>query len=196
MENEMNKYQWLHQPDEIDCKSDRVTFTTNPKTDFWQRTYYGFQNDNGHIYAFETKNLEFSYSVLSRYLPKKIYDQGGIIVYLDSENWFKASIEFENATISRLGSVVTNIGFSDWATTDIPTQTEVGMYYRLSRRNKDFLVENSFDGTTFIQMRIFHLHKAMSRIKIGIYACSPSDSSFEVTFSDFKFGDCLWDKYE
>ncbi|WP_397312917.1 DUF1349 domain-containing protein, partial [Paenibacillus elgii] len=31
----------------------------------------------------------------------------------------KASIEYENEEYQRLGSVVTNHGFSDWATTDI-----------------------------------------------------------------------------
>ena len=39
-------------------------------------------------------------------------------MYLDSENWLKASIEYENEKISHLGSVVTNNGYSDWAQPD------------------------------------------------------------------------------
>nr|WP_276307057.1 hypothetical protein [Brachyspira sp. G79] len=30
---------------------------------------------------------------------------------MDSENWFKASIEYENKDYQRLGSVVTNNGY-------------------------------------------------------------------------------------
>ena len=40
-------------------------------------------------------------------------------MYLDSENWIKASIEYENEQYQRLGSVVTNHGYSDRAATDI-----------------------------------------------------------------------------
>ena len=36
-------------------------------------------------------------------------------MYLDSDNWLKASMEFENDQIQRLGSVVTNNGYSDWS---------------------------------------------------------------------------------
>ena len=44
------------------------------------------------------------------------FDQCGIVVYLDSENWLKASIEYENDRFQHLGSIVTNGGYSDWAT--------------------------------------------------------------------------------
>jgi len=44
-----------------------------------------------------------------------------------------------------LGSVVTNLGYSDWATTDIPTHIN-SVFYRVSRRKQDFYVEYSYDG--------------------------------------------------
>lgn len=33
----------------------------------------------------------------------------------NSENWLKASVEYENNKFQHLGSVVTNHGYSDWA---------------------------------------------------------------------------------
>lgn len=42
------------------------------------------------------------------------------IIYLDPENWLKGSVEYENDQFCHLGSVVTNHGWSDWATTEIP----------------------------------------------------------------------------
>ena len=93
--------------------------------------------------------------------------------------------------ISRLGSVVTNNGFSDWATVDISSDIKV-MHYRLSRRENDFCIENSLDGDNFNQMRICHLDKANDEINIGIYACSPENSSFRAVFSDMVISDCVW----
>ena len=55
-------------------------------------------------------------------------------MYLNSDNWFKASIEYEDEKIQRLGSVVTNHGYSDWATTDISSNiivSDINIFYLL-----------------------------------------------------------------
>ena len=78
-------------------------------------------------------------------------DQCGIAIYLDSDNWMKASIEYENEEYQRLGSVVTNNGYSDWATHDIPSSIKE-MWYRLSRRGSDYYIETSPDGTILHQL--------------------------------------------
>lgn len=122
---------------------------------------------------------------------KHRFDQGGIIMYLDSENWIKASVEYENEEIGRLGSVVTNNGYSDWATTDIDASVKC-MWFRLSRRQDDFCLENSFDGKNYKQMRICYMFNVKKEVTFGIYACSPEDSSFKATFSEFDLGECKW----
>ena len=61
----------------------------------------------------------FSFVVKTEFESKRRFDQCGVVMYLDNENWLKASIEYENEEYQRLGSVVTNHGYSDWATTDI-----------------------------------------------------------------------------
>jgi len=101
--------------------------------------------------------------------------------YQNSDNWFKASIEFENEEYQRFGSVVTNHGYSDWATTDISVDIKT-MFYRLSRRESDFCIENSLDGLVYKQMRIFHLFEGEGEIQFGVYACSPEISFFEAVF--------------
>jgi len=101
--------------------------------------------------------------------------------YQNSDNWFKASIEFENEEYQRFGSVVTNHGYSDWATTDISVDIKT-MFYRLSRRESDFCIENSLDGLVYKQMRIFHLLEGEGEIQFGVYACSPEISFFEAVF--------------
>lgn len=70
------------------------------------------------------------------------------------------------------------------------------MYYRLSRRNSDFCIENSFDGVNFKQMRIFHLFEGGEQINFGIYACSSTESSFKAIFSEICISECLWKAHE
>ena len=86
-------------------------------------------------------------------------------MYLDSENWLKASIEYENEEYQRLGSVATNHGYSDWATTDIPASVK-SMWYRFSRRESDYCIECSEDGVHFKQMRICHMWEGAGEIRL------------------------------
>lgn len=37
---------WIYKPKISEVTSEFVSITTEPKTDFWQRSYYGFRNDN------------------------------------------------------------------------------------------------------------------------------------------------------
>ena len=187
---EMKKV-WVHEPEKYSIEENKITITTMPHTDYWQRTYYGFQNDNAHTLVTKMKDEYFSFVVKTEFNSKRRFDQCGVIIYQDSENWIKASIEYENEKFQRLGSVVTNNGYSDWATTDIPAVQKC-MYYRISRRKSDICIENSYDGKEFKQMRIAHLVKGNGEINIGIYACSPEDSSFDAVFSEAEFMECMW----
>lgn len=170
----------------------RIEIITEPHTDLWQRTYYHFRNDNAPLLQISTREKFFSFTVKTDFSEScHRFDQCGVVVYLNSENWIKASVEYENADFQHLGSVVTNHGYSDWATTEIPSGIKT-MWYRLSRRKDDFCIENSRDGKTFHQMRICHFFEAQDEINFGIYACSPEDSSFKAVFTDFTLGECMW----
>lgn len=186
---------WTRKPRQAMIEKETVTIVTNPHTDLWQRTYYGFCNDNAPLLQARTKDKFFSFTVKTEFASKRRFDQCGVALYLDSENWLKASIEYENEEYQRLGSVVTNGGYSDWATTDIPASVKE-MWYRLSRRNSDYCIECSTDGVHFKQMRICHLQKGDGEITFGIYACSPEDSSFEAKFSCFSYGECVWKEHK
>ena len=187
--------EWLNKPKSFKIEKDKISIITEPFSDFWQKTYYGFQNNNGSALVAKIEEEYFSFIVKTDFDSKQRFDQCGVIVYQDSENWFKASSEYENDTFQRLGSVVTNNGYSDWATTDI-SATHKTIYYRLSRRAKDFCIESSFDGINYKQMRIFHLFSSSETINVGIYACSPENSSFCANFSEFEFVDCKWKEHK
>lgn len=140
----------------------------------------------------ETEEKYFSFAVKTDFAESHHrFDQCGVVVYLDSENWIKGSIEYENEKFQHLGSVVTNNGYSDWVTTEISADIK-SMWYRLSRREDDFCIECSNDGITFSQMRVCHLAKAQGNIRFGIYACSPEDSSFKAVFTNLQLFECQW----
>lgn len=144
----------------------------------------------------ETDEKYFSFQVKTNFEESHSrFDQCGIVMYLDSENWLKGSIEYENAEFQHLGSVVTNNGYSDWATTEIPASVK-SMWYRLSRRGDDYCIECSEDGIRFKQMRVCHMHHGEGQIRFGVYACSPEDSSFKAVFTDMKLTECKWKAHD
>lgn len=185
---------WVRRPKEFFIGANRVEIVTEPHTDLWQRTYYGFCNDNAPLLLTKISEQYFSFTVRTVFRGKTRFDQCGVAVYQDGENWLKASSEYENDEFQRLGSVVTNGGYSDWATTDIPASVRE-MWYRLSRRGPDFCVECSEDGKRFRQMRICHLHAGAGEIAFGVYACSPENSSFRAVFTDMTVGECMWKEH-
>ena len=182
---------WIRAPKQYKVTEDRVEIITEPHTDLWQRTYYHFRNDSAPVFQLETDEQFFSFLVKTDFDTKVRYDQSGIVMYLDSDNWLKASVEYENDEIQRLGSVVTNNGYSDWSSVDVDASIK-SIWFRLSRREDDFCIENSFDGVNFKQMRICHMFNAKEKISFGIYACSPEDSTFTAKFSYFEIGECKW----
>lgn len=188
----VNALHWTRQPENSVIAPDRIEIVTKPHTDLWQRTYYHFRNDNAPVLQMSIGEKFFSFVVKTEFSESHHrFDQCGVVLYLDSENWLKASIEYENESFQHLGSVVTNHGYSDWATTEIAASVK-SMWYRLSRREDDFCIECSEDGEVFHQMRVCHLHEAKGEIRFGVYACSPEDSSFRAVFTNMELTECKW----
>lgn len=191
MNFDTEKLIWIRSPKNYSIDSNKIEIITEPHTDLWQKTYYHFINDNAPVLQIKTDEKYFSFIVKTEFDSKNRFDQCGIVMYLDSENWLKASIEYENEKFQHLGSVVTNNGYSDWATTEIDASIK-SMWYRLSRRNDDYCIECSADGINYKQMRICHMYKGTDTIQFGIYACSPENSSFKATFTNFEITECKW----
>ena len=164
---------WTREPKDFRITADRIEITTAPGTDLF--------------FSFIVKT-DFSGS-------HHRFDQCGIVMYLDSENWLKGSVEYENEEFQHLGSVVTNHGYSDWATTAIPANVKT-MWYRFSRREDDYCIECSQDGEHFSQMRVCHMWEGVGKIRFGIYACSPENSSFTAVFTDMKITECAWKAHD
>ena len=134
---DLSKFLWIRKPHQFHLTNQELEIVTEPHTDLWQRTYYHFQNDNAPIFYIKTDEKYFSFCVQTQFADSHHrFDQCGIVLYLDSQNWIKASVEYENESFQHLGSVVTNHGYSDWATTQIDASRKT-IWYRFSRREDD-----------------------------------------------------------
>jgi regulation of enolase protein 1 (concanavalin A-like superfamily) len=182
-------FYWFNEPTKYQLGSGLEIYT-DAETDFWQRTHYGFRRDDGHC-LFTKQSGDFSIMTHVEFRPQAQYDQCGLIVRVDAENWIKTSTEYEDAQVSRLGSVVTNLGYSDWATQDISSEHKE-MWYRISKNGADFLLESSFDGQKWAQLRVAHLHKLPEELQAGVYACSPIGKDFWCKFTVLEIGENKW----
>lgn len=191
MSIDIKNFKWIREPKESTITDSRIEIVTESHTDLWQRTYYHFRNDNAPVLQMKTSEKFFSFVVKTEFESKQRFDQCGIVMYLDSENWLKGSIEFENDEFQHLGSVVTNMGYSDWATTEISADIK-SIWYRFSRREDDYCIECSEDGVKYRQMRICHIWNGADEIQFGIYACSPEESSFKAIFTNMELTECKW----
>lgn len=183
-------FSWMNRPEEVETDKDFLEFTTVPNTDFWQRTHYGLRRNNGHAFLAHLWD-DFSFSVQAEFFYESPFDQCGLFLYIDEDNWAKASIAYVDESFGQLGSVVTNGGYSDWASSLVDSDLN-RMFYRISRRASDFKLECCRNGDDYRQMRVFHMQGDLSVARVGVYACSPTESAFKVRFNEFTVGPSMW----
>ncbi len=81
----LNNFFWINKPSNFRLNDTDLTINPEAKTDLWQRTYYGFQNDNAP--ALLTKvDSDFTFVVKTVFNAKNQFDQCGVLLYQDSEN--------------------------------------------------------------------------------------------------------------
>ncbi|WP_017472559.1 DUF1349 domain-containing protein [Amphibacillus jilinensis] len=182
-----NTLAWRCEPNKwfIDKTSSKLVLETDKNTDYWQKTHYGFQVDNGHFLYTKTKG-NFRMETKVEASPKSKYDQAGLMIRFSEDTWVKTSLEYIPSKLSKLGAVVTNRGYSDWSTQYVEVK-ELQIYYRISKIEQNCYVDFSWDGMSWNQIRIAHLDIPKdSNILVGVYACSPQGEKQEVHFDFLK----------
>lgn len=173
---------WFNPPPAHRIQNGKLIVQTAAKSDFWQRTHYGFQADNGHFLNLPVTG-DFLLTTHVRFFPKNQYDQAGLLIYLSPDCWLKTSVEFEPHEPNKLGVVVTNFGYSDWSTQNFEDpKNEISL--RVRRTGSDATVEFAagVNQAEWHQLRLAHLHEQKSTIQAGIYACSPIEAGYAVEF--------------
>lgn len=170
---------WFNDPKKWMIENGKLVISPE-KTDFWNKTHYGFTFDNGHC-LFRKTTGDFVLRTRVNFFPKHQYDQAGLMVRIDQDFWLKTSVEFENENLSRLGVVVTNFGYSDWSTQDFdPKIQEIEL--AVEKTGMDYIISFREGQRDWSQMRIAHLHKSTDQVQCGLYACCPVDTGFQAEF--------------
>ncbi|MCO5155117.1 MULTISPECIES: DUF1349 domain-containing protein [unclassified Shinella] len=176
---------WLTPPAESAIRNGRLHVRTGLRSDFWQRTYYGFQPDSGHFLHRPWAGdftLETTFS--GRY--ETLYDQAGLMVRHDETTWMKCGIEFTDG--AKHFSVVVTRGHSDWSAFRIDHDFEA-ISVRVTRNGDALFVQYRTDAMSEWRMaRLAYFPPELPDLLVGLMACSPQRGGFEAEFSEFRLG--------
>ncbi|CAG5059943.1 unnamed protein product [Parnassius apollo] len=175
-------FEWLNKPKKWDLVDNNLEVVTDLKSDFWQDTYYKFKLNTGHLYGVNIKD-NFTIQVCVEADFTTLYDQAGVMIYLDEKHWLKAGIEYNDGQ-PMIGSVLTN-EVSDWATGTF-TGNPRKFWIRLSRVDQVLCVKYSPDKSTWYLLRLCPF-PAAEKYFVGVMCCSPKREGLKVKFSDVTF---------
>lgn len=175
--------EWLNPPPNWRHDSGRLKLSTGDRTDFWRHTHYGFVRDNGHFY-FEDRTGDFTAEAAVRGDYRVLYDQAGLMLRLDAENWIKAGIEMTGG-VAHMSVVVTR-GYSDWSLIALGTAPE-SIRLRLTRIGVAVHISYQLPGARWQPARLAYF-PASDSASIGLMACSPERAGFQAEFEDFSLG--------
>lgn len=173
--------EWFNEPKKWQAQpGGAIELTTDPGTDFWQKTHYGFQRDNGHFYYQQVAG-DFQAEVKISGVYKDLYDHAGLMVRIDAANWLKCGIEFVEG-VQYVSAVYTR-EYSDWSVTPL-TESPAALFLRVKREKETFEVHYSLDGEKYSMLRLGYL-AADGPVMVGIMAGAPDGSGFPVRFENF-----------
>ncbi|MCT4713949.1 DUF1349 domain-containing protein [Enterobacteriaceae bacterium H18W14] len=180
------QYHWLNEPQNWSLDKDVLSVVTDHNTDFWQKTWYGFERFSGHIFAREVTG-DFTFQVRVRADFTTLYDQAGIMFMADEKHWLKAGIEF-NDDAPAIGSVLT-LGHSDWATGVFPGEAKE-FWMRLTRKQDSLRLQYSTDGQQWPLLRL-SCFPEREKCAVGVMCCTPERGGLAVQFDHIQLTPAL-----
>ncbi|PIF10683.1 DUF1349 domain-containing protein [Janthinobacterium sp. 13] len=174
---------WLNPPENWSADGAQLRVTTDANTDFWRKTHYGFIRDSGHFFGTQIDgDFTAQLHVAAQYAA--LYDQAGMMVRIDEQNWIKCGVEFSDGQL--LLSTVLTQDKSDWAVSSAPAMPD-GFWLRVTVAQGAIRVQYSTDGQRWPLLRLAPFPEAGSYL-VGPMCCTPERDGLEVVFSRFSIG--------
>ena len=178
-------FQWYNEPANVTFEEKNVKIIAKPQTDFWQSLHHQIKKDNAHFF-YKTLKGDFTLIVKWQFTSYDNFNQCGIMARVDERNWFKSALMSKNKNTPEIGTCVTIGGYSDWAGALISTAPEE-IFYKLERKDNDFICFYSLDGHKYIRLRQFYLRGIEPDIKAGAYIAAPQNTPFEAVLDEIDF---------
>lgn len=177
----LEKMQWFNEPENWTIENETLTMDVTPQSDYWRISHYGFTVDDAP-FLYTTRGGEFEVKVKISGEYKERFDQAGLMIRIDKENYIKAGIEFVDGKYN-LSTVVTHTT-SDWSVIELDKPVEF-VWIKAVRRLDAVEIFYSFDDKHYTMMRNCWLQDN-TPVMVGMMAACPDGKGFKATFSDFK----------
>lgn len=151
-----------------------------PNSDYWRISHYGFTVDDAPFYYAEYGG-EFEAKVKISGDYKVRFDQAGMMIRLDHENYIKTGIEFVDGKYN-LSTVVTH-KTSDWSVIALDRPVEY-IWIKAVRRLDAVEIFYSFDDKNYQMMRNAWIEDNHP-VRVGMFAACPDGGGFKATFEGF-----------
>lgn len=177
----LEKMNWFNEPAQWSIDNGTLTIDVTPKSDYWRISHYGFTVDDAPFYYAEYGG-EFEAKVKVSGDYKVRFDQAGMMIRIDHENYIKTGIEYVDGKYN-LSTVVTH-HTSDWSVIALD-QPVKEIWIKAVRRLDAIEIFYSFDDKEYTLMRNAWM-EANCPVKVGMMAASPDGDGFKATFSNFQ----------
>jgi len=177
----LDKMSWFNEPAEWSVNEGTLTMNVTPQSDYWRISHYGFTVDDAPFF-YTTRGGEFEVKVKISGDYKTRFDQAGLMLRIDHENYIKTGIEFVDGKYN-LSAVVTH-KTSDWSVIELEKPVDY-IWIKAVRRLDAVEIFFSFDDKEYTMMRNCWLQDN-TPVMVGMMAACPDGDGFKVEFSDFK----------
>jgi regulation of enolase protein 1 (concanavalin A-like superfamily) len=176
--------QWLNPPVDAAPDGDSLLVTAAEGSDFWRTTSYGFVHDSGHALLVELPpGSAIEVSFVADF--DQLYDQAGLLVYVDEAHWVKAGIEVSDG-IHQLGAVTTR-GVSDWSMAPVPSWAGREVTVRASRVGDAITLRARVDAEPWQLIRVTPLAPDAAATA-GPLISAPTRGGLRVRFASWRIG--------
>lgn len=177
----LEKMQWFNEPSQWEIKDKKLTLFATPQSDYWRIAHYGFTVDDAP-FLYTTYGGEFEAKVKITGDYRERYDQAGMMIRIDHENYIKTGIEYVDGKYN-LSAVVTH-HTSDWSVITLDRAVPF-IWIKAVRRLDAVEIYYSYDDQTYTLMRIAWLQDNTS-VQVGLMAASPDGQGFQASFEHFQ----------
>jgi regulation of enolase protein 1 (concanavalin A-like superfamily) len=176
---------WTNEPPDAGIEGDELVVTTGLKTDFWQRTSYGFIHDDGHFLGAPFP-AEGAIEVSFRADLAAQFDQAGLMLRAGPEQWLKTGAELSDG--QRYASVVVTDAMSDWSVAPLPPGAkDAGLTFRASRQGDAVTIRYRLGDGGWHLLRVAYVPPA-AELLAGPMCCSPTREGLRVRFAPVRMG--------
>ena len=174
---------WTREPVSQSQEGALLTVEAAAESDWWRTTSYGFIHDDGHALVKEFPN-ESAIEVTFVLNYTEQFDQAGIFITADSENWIKAGVEFCDG-FPQVGAVVTQKN-SDWSVAPVAEWMNKEVTIRVSRSGDAVTVRAGINNDLRL-VRVAPLDPSRTW-KAGPMFCAPTRAGLKVSFTKWSEG--------